>query len=205
MNRSVKKILKAGLRVVTSIESKFDSVYLADDVPAPSIVSHLNWKKHLVSVGNERGKRILELGSREVCGPSNARQEFARAQYVGFDFYPGNNVDVVGDAHKLSSYFEEGAKFDIIYTSACFEHFALPWIVAVEIAKLLKVGGLVFVETHFSFSSHERPWNFFQFSDMGLRALFPKHSGSSVSTRECPIPSSDASRHWPPTTSRTRW
>src|SRR5262249_30537473 len=56
--------------------------------------------------------------------------------------------------------------------SASFEHFAMPWVVATEIAKTLKVGGHVFVETHFSFSSHERPWNFFQFSDMALRALF---------------------------------
>jgi hypothetical protein len=34
------------------------------------------------------------------------------------------------------------------------------------------VGGVLFVETHFSFSSHERPWHFFQFSDMALRVLF---------------------------------
>jgi SAM-dependent methyltransferase len=81
-------------------------------------------------------------------------------------------VDVVGDAHRLTSYFGVDEKFDIIYSSACFEHFAMPWVVATEIAKLLKVGGIVFVETHFSFSSHERPWHFFQFSDMALRTLF---------------------------------
>ena len=48
----------------------------------------------------------------------------------------------------------------------------MPWIVVVEIAKLLRVGGIVCIETHFSFSSHERPWHFFQFSDMALRVLF---------------------------------
>jgi hypothetical protein len=53
----------------------------------------------------------------------------------------------------------------------------MPWVVAEEIAKVLKVGGLLFVETHFSFSAHERPWNFFQFSDMGLRVLFSKALG----------------------------
>ncbi len=53
----------------------------------------------------------------------------------------------------------------------------MPWVVALEIQKLLKVGGHVFVETHFSFSSHERPWHFFQFSDMGLRALFNEALG----------------------------
>ena len=86
--------------------------------------------------------RILEIGSREVTGPSDARRELRDAEYVGFDFYPGDNVDVVGDAHKLSSYFGGGEKFDIIFSHACFEHFAMPWVVATEIAKLLKVGGL---------------------------------------------------------------
>ncbi len=121
--------------------------------------------------------RILEIGSREVTGPSDARKSFSKAEYVGFDFYPGKNVNVVGDAHRLSSYFSKEERFDIIYSSACFEHFAMPWVVAFEIAKLLRVGGLVFVETHFSFSSHERPWHFFQFSDMALKALFPEALG----------------------------
>ena len=121
--------------------------------------------------------RVLEIGSREVTGPSKARQEFANAEYVGFDYYPGRNVDVVGDVHRLSSYFNDDEKFDIIYTVACFEHFAMPWIVAQEISKMLKIGGVVQVKTHFSFGTHERPWNFFQFSDMGLRVLFPESLG----------------------------
>ena len=77
----------------------------------------------------------------------------------------------------MSSYFNKEEKFDIIYSAACFEHFAMPWLVASEIAKLLKVGGIVFIETHFSFSSHERPWHFFQFSDMALKVLFSEALG----------------------------
>jgi len=165
------------LKLVLMVENKFDKNFLAEDVPMSNIVSHLKWHNYLYEIGNKQGIRVLEIGSREVTGPSNARKEFDQAQYVGFDFYPGKNVDVVGDAHRLSSYFKEEEKFDIIYSSACFEHFAMPWIVAVEISKLLKVGGIVFIETHFSFSSHERPWHFFQFSDMALRILFPVSLG----------------------------
>jgi ubiquinone/menaquinone biosynthesis C-methylase UbiE len=154
-----------------------DDGFLAPDVPISQKIAHQKWQKYLYEIGNKHGMRILEIGSREVSGQSHARQEFMNAQYVGFDFYPGRNVDVVGDAHKLSSYFGEEEKFDIIYSSACFEHFAMPWIVAVEIAKLLKIGGLVFIETHFSFSSHERPWHFFQFSDMALKILFSEALG----------------------------
>jgi SAM-dependent methyltransferase len=121
--------------------------------------------------------RILEIGSREVTALSDARKQFTDAEYVGFDYYPGHNVDVVGDVHQLSSYFKENEQFDLIYTSACFEHFAMPWQAAVEIAKMLKVGGTLFVETHFAYAAHERPWNFFQFSDMGLRVLFSSALG----------------------------
>ncbi len=142
-----------------------------------SVASHQNWRKHLRTIGNKPGMRILEIGSREVTGASTARESFSNATYVGFDFYPGDNVDVVGDAHRLSSYFGSEEKFDIVYSSACFEHFAMPWAVATEIAKILKVGGIVFIETHFSFSSHERPWHFFQFSDMALKVLFSEALG----------------------------
>ena len=154
-----------------------DEDFLAKDVPMSKIVSQQNWHGYLYRIGDKPGMRILEIGSREVTGESNARNEFSKAEYVGFDYYPGRNVDVVGDAHKLSSYFGREEKFDIIYSSACFEHFAMPWLVAVEIAKLLKVGGIVFIETHFSFSSHERPWHFFQFSDMALKVLFSEALG----------------------------
>lgn len=176
----MKKLLKKLLRKTLPAESVAavqDEVYLAPDVPMSKLVSHQKWQSYLYELGNKPGLRVLEIGSREVCGPSDARSRFANADYVGFDYYPGNNVDVVGDVHKLSSYFQEDEKFDLIYTSACFEHFAMPWIVATEIAKVLKVGGTLFIETHFSFSSHERPWHFFQFSDMALKVLFSEALG----------------------------
>jgi len=172
MNKLLKQVLLGFRKLPLLIESRFDKEFLAPDVPMSRIVSHQQWQKYLYEIGNKPGMRVLEIGSREVTGASNARNEFAKAEYVGFDYYPGDNVDVVGDAHKLASYFEQDKKFDLVYSSACFEHFAMPWIVAIEISKVLKVGGFVFVETHFSFSSHERPWHFFQFSDMALRILF---------------------------------
>lgn len=155
----------------------YDEKFLLADVPLAKSISHSKFTDTLVDLGNKPGMKILEIGSREVTSKSSYRKDLSNAQYTGFDFYPGDNVDVVGDAHRLSSYFEETERFDIIFSRACFEHFAMPWIVAVEIARLLKVGGVVLIETHFSFSSHERPWHFFQFSDMALKVLFSKALG----------------------------
>ncbi|MBA2761088.1 MAG: class I SAM-dependent methyltransferase [Segetibacter sp.] len=172
MNNRIRKILMSARKPLLLLETRFDKYYLLKDVPSPKIVGHQKWQKYLYEIGNKQGMRILEIGSREVTGQSHARKYLGNAEYIGFDFYNGKNVDVVGDAHKLSTYFREDEQFDIIFSSACFEHFAMPWIVAIEIAKLLKVGGTVIIETHFSHIAHERPWNFFQFSDMGLRTLF---------------------------------
>ncbi len=177
MNSLLKRILLKSHKLLLLIESKFDKKFLVPDVPMSKIVSHQKWQQYLFEIGNKPNMRVLEIGSREVTGPSCARKSFAKAEYVGFDYYNGDNVDVVGDAHKLSSYFKDGEQFDIVFSCACFEHFAMPWIVATEIAKVLKVGGLVFVETHFSYSSHERPWHFFQFSDMALKVLFSESLG----------------------------
>lgn len=152
-----------------------DEYYLLDDVQEPSNMKHQAWFNYLIEKFNETGIEILEIGSREVTGSSIARSSFNNANYTGFDYHPGNNVDIVGDVHKLSAYFDK--KFDLIYSSSCFEHFAMPWVAATEINKILKVGGYIFIETHFSFRSHERPWNFFQFSDLGLELLFSKAMG----------------------------
>jgi hypothetical protein len=145
--------------------------FIANTVSPPKDVSHSEWIQFLSKKFNKNGYRILEIGSRNVTG-INLRPLFRNAEYTGFDFYAGDNVDIVGDVHKLSRYFKNNEKFDLIFSSAVFEHLHMPWVAAVEIQKMLKVGGYVFIETHFSFSSHERPWHFFQFSDMGLRALF---------------------------------
>jgi hypothetical protein len=156
-----------------------DRDHLLEDplVEPPTLVGHSQWQGYLLQTFNKPGTRILEVGSREVTGESRMRAGFSDAEYIGFDFHPGKNVDVVGDAHRLSSYFSGEDQFDLIFTSACFEHFAMPWVVAIEISKMLKTGGTVFVETHFSFSSHERPWNFFQFSDNALKVLFGPATG----------------------------
>ena len=171
------KFLLAARKLPLLIETRFDKSFLANDVPTSEIVSHKKWPEYLVGLANKPGMRILEIGSREVTGASSFREQFSQAEYVGFDYYPGRNVDVVGDAHKLSSYFEGQPRFDLIFSSSCFEHFAMPWVVTPEIAKLLKVDGIVFVETHFSYSSHERPWHFFQFSDLALKVLFSEALG----------------------------
>jgi len=165
-----KKLIRAVARIY-GVFATLPARLINPAIGKPSQTSHEDWIDYLSDNFNKPGLRVLEVGSRVVTG-SNHRNKFDKTEYVGFDFHPGDNVDIVGDAHKLSSYFDEHEQFDLIFSSAVFEHLHMPWVCAYEIHKMLNVGGVVFIETHFSFGSHERPWHFYQFSDMGLRALF---------------------------------
>jgi hypothetical protein len=128
---------------------------------------------------NRLQARVLEIGSRQVVsGGQSKRSLFPSCSYVGFDYYPDANTDVVGDAHELSKFF--GCEFDAVLSLAVFEHFAMPWVVAGEINKVLKVGGLTFHSTHFAFPLHERPWDFWRYTDQALRILFSPPLGFEV-------------------------
>jgi hypothetical protein len=128
---------------------------------------------------NRSGGEILELGSRQVVkGGQSKRNLFPNCSYVGFDYYSDANTDVVGDAHELSIFFKK--EFDAVFSLAVFEHFAMPWVVAAEINKVLKVGGLTFHSTHFAFPVHERPWDFWRYTDQALRILFSPPLGFEV-------------------------
>lgn len=157
-------------------------IYSASDVSIDCDICHGNWILYLQEQFDREGMEILEIGSRNVTG-SVFRDSFSKAHYIGFDYYAGENVDVVGDAHELSKYFDQ--KFDLIFSSAVFEHLAMPWKVSLEIIKLLKKGGYVFIETHYSYSSHERPWHFFQYSENALDVLFPGKFGMQCIKKGC--------------------
>ena len=175
MLNAVKKYIRK--RYSDVIVSLYDDLFKSEPlISKPVNVEHNAWVDYLSQNFNLADKAILEIGSRNVTG-SNFRGKFDKAEYIGFDFYEGENVDIAGDIHRLTDFFPADKKFDLIFSSAVFEHLHMPWVAAEQIQKMLKLGGYVFVETHFSFSAHERPWNFFQYSDMGLRALFNEALG----------------------------
>jgi Methyltransferase domain len=100
-------------------------------------------------------------------------------RYVGTDIVEAPNVDVVGDAHHLSSLFRQ-YEFDAIYAAYVFEHLLMPWKVAVEMNKIMKVGGIVMVLTHHTWPLHEQPWDFWRFSDNAWHAIFNTYTGFRI-------------------------
>jgi len=122
---------------------------------------------------------VLEIGSRNVTGITR-KSFFPHVEnYVGFDVLAGSGVDIVGDAHNLSGIFTLD-NFNFIYSISVFEHLLFPWKVVLEINKVLKLGGYVFLSTHPVWPEHEMPWDFWRFPKNGFHALFNQYTGFEV-------------------------
>ena len=124
---------------------------------------------------------VLEIGCRNVTGITRRDLFPHRKEYVGFDVHPGDGVDVVGDSHRLSAYLPEN-NFDLVYTISVFEHLMFPWKAVLEINKVMKVGGYVFISTHPAWPAHELPWDFWRFMSGGFQALFNEYTGFELVT-----------------------
>ncbi|SIR13054.1 Methyltransferase domain-containing protein [Rhizobium sp. RU33A] len=122
---------------------------------------------------------VLEVGSRVVGNKGRSGDFVGAKKYIGMDYHPGENVDVVGDAHYLSKIFEPGS-IGAVFSTSVLEHVIFPWVVASEIHKILKVGGVALIDTPFVWPTHERPADFWRFTDMGLAVLFSGYFGWEI-------------------------
>lgn len=136
---------------------------------------HANFRLFLEKVNELGDGRILEIGSRN----SLVKSHFSRGEYTGFDIRPGEAVNVVGDVHHLSEKLEHDY-FDAVLSISSFEHFAMPWKAALEINKVMKPGGILFVATHPAWPLHELPWDFWRFSKEAFKVLLNPETGFEI-------------------------
>ena len=137
------------------------------------------WNQFVTDLRAVPAARILELGTKRSVAdrPTISRHLFPdAAEYIGTDFQPGVDVDVVADAHALSASFAP-EYFDAIVSLSTFEHLKYPFLAAHEILKCLKPGGKLFVQTHQTFQLHAYPSDYFRFSIEALSAMFPPQMG----------------------------
>jgi hypothetical protein len=121
---------------------------------------------------------FLEIGGRARSG-NTYHDKLAGWQYTSLDIQPGENVDVVGDAHKLSELLPHD-HFHAAMSISTFEHLLMPWKVVVELNRVLKLGGIVFVMTHQMWPLHETPCDYWRVSREAWPALFNKHTGFRI-------------------------
>jgi hypothetical protein len=128
--------------------------------------------------GEQQPSTVLEIGSRSRSGRIR-REMVAPMEYVGLDVLEGENTDIVGDAHELSSLLPR-THFDAAFALSTFEHLAMPWKVVVELNRVLKPGAHVFIASHQAFPLHDAPWDYWRFSTSAWHALFNDATGFRI-------------------------
>jgi SAM-dependent methyltransferase len=147
--------------------------------PTSSDPYHGLFRRFMADVNAMPSARLLEVGSRARSGNIYTAGFRNDVSYTGVDIQLGPNVDVVADAHELSSKFP-GESFDAMFSVSVFEHLAMPWKAVLEANKVLRTGGLMFVATHPTWPPHDQPWDFYRYSKYGLSVLFNKTTGFEV-------------------------
>lgn len=122
---------------------------------------------------------LLEIGSRNLSGITRRDLTPPGWSYCGMDVRSGPNVDVVGDAHELATWF--GARrFQAAMALSVLEHLLMPWKFALELNRVLEAGGVAFFITHQSWPVHEAPWDYWRLSDKAWHSLFNPATGFEI-------------------------
>lgn len=119
-------------------------------------------------------KRVIEIGSKDHGG-EGATQDFRAAlpvsEYVGVDLEPGPGVDWVCDVTKVTGLPDGNA--DLVICCSVLEHTPQPWVMAENVASLVKPGGGLFVTVPWVWRYHPYPDDYYRISWRGIQTLFP--------------------------------
>jgi SAM-dependent methyltransferase len=134
--------------------------------------------------------RVLELGTKRSNPDRSTRHEAwvpHAGEYLGTDIEGGIDVDVVADIHRLTKVVGT-EQFDVIISCSTFEHLKYPHLAAHEIMKALKIGGVLFIQTHHTYPFHSYPYDYFRFSREALAGLFGTKMGFRVFATDYEFP-----------------
>jgi SAM-dependent methyltransferase len=112
---------------------------------------------------------ILDLGSQDFNGSYRSLLDHAPWRYLGVDMAPGKNVDVV---LRDPYYWREikAGSADVIVSGQTFEHTEFFWLSLREMARALRVGGLVCIIAPSAGDEHRYPVDCWRVYPDGLRA-----------------------------------
>ena len=140
------------------------------ELPSPASLSRSSFTREVV-------KALLPVVRGDVIdfGAGMSRYKawiMERAKtYTTLDISPFPGIDIVADV--LNPPVAD-ASFDTVLSTHVIEHVKEPWVMAGHIARVLRPGGFSIVMAPFMYPFHADPYDFFRFSEQGLRSLFER-------------------------------
>ncbi|MGB9498501.1 MAG: methyltransferase domain-containing protein [Dissulfuribacterales bacterium] len=130
----------------------------------------LAFKTKYLDALNDKPIVILDLGSLDVNGSYQEIFDRPAWHYRGLDMTPGKNVDIV--LKNPYHWKEVGSNsVDVLVSGQAFEHIEFFWISMLEIARVLKPGGLCCIIAPSGGYEHKYPVDCWRFYPDGFSAL----------------------------------
>lgn len=103
---------------------------------------------------------ILDIGSRDVNGSLRSVKP-EDAAYLGVDLAPGPGVELVlKDPHHLPL---DDESVDVVVSTSCLEHDPLFWLTFAEMLRVVKAGGLLYLNAPSNGLYHGYPFDHWRF------------------------------------------
>lgn len=146
-------------------------------------------RSHLSS---PRPRCIVDIGSYDVNGCYKPFFDRPQWRYVGLDLVAGPNVDVVLESPYRLPFASHSV--DVIVSGQVFEHVEFFWLTWLEMVRILKPGGLIFLLAPSRGPEHRYPQDCWRFYPDSYRALakYADVELLEVSTDWTPHPADDS-------------
>lgn len=115
---------------------------------------------------------VLEIGSKDYGNTSSFRNVYTQNEYVGIDMEDGKNVDHVVDLVAGVGPLKE-RHFGLAICCSVLEHVTRPWVMAENITRLIRPGGVLYMSVPWVWRYHPYPDDYYRFSFKGIKELFP--------------------------------
>ena len=122
------------------------------------------YKKYCTHLDSE--SYILDFGSYDLNG--TLKPIFQNHKYIGIDLSEGPNVNIACRNDNVP--FKDNF-FDVIVSSSCFEHDEFFWMSFLEMCRLLKSNGLIYINAPSSGPYHPHPFDSWRFYEDSWKCL----------------------------------
>jgi len=128
------------------------------------------FREQYLSERVDESLQVLDLGSQDVNGSYRPFFSEPGWKYTGIDMAAGDNVDIV---LKTPYAWKEisSSSADVVISGQAFEHIQYFWITMLEIARVLKPGGMCCIVAPSSGPEHRYPLDCWRFYPDGMSSL----------------------------------
>lgn len=129
--------------------------------------NYVFFKRELARIPN--GAIVVDVGA----GRRHFRDLFERFKAIPIDFYPYDGIRVICDFNASLPFKDH--TIDALVLSNVLEHVKEPGILLQECFRILKPGGILFGSTPYQIALHQRPYDYYRYTDYALIYLLEKY------------------------------